>query len=156
MVKSKLEFTDVKFMSADKKRLVFNQWCAFLKSGCARDKFTKGLYDHLIQNCDFIAHYDLAGFYADYFLAGADTLHFLSQFDAGLVGPGMVPPSIEYGMTAWACDSDYIDLNMAMIRYATVVVRTLRPVLKESQRQDDIDAANHLVAKYGLKVTVSV
>ena len=155
MVKTNLGFTDVKFMSADKKAQVYRQWCAFLKSGCARDKFTKALYEHLIQHCMFIAHYDLAGFYAEYFLTGADTLHFLSQFDAGLVGPGMTPPSIEYGDYDWV-KGDYEDINKAMIRYATVVVRTLRPILKENQRQADIEAATRLVAKYGMKVTVDV
>ncbi len=57
------EFKDVKFLSADDKRKILTAWERFLKNGLRRQDFTKRLYSHLIQHCEFIAHYDLDGFY---------------------------------------------------------------------------------------------
>ncbi len=75
------EFRDVQFMSAAQKITVLRAWIRFLKRGLRFDQFTKALYDHLIQHCSFIAHYDRAGFYSHYFEFGDSTAFFLSQFD---------------------------------------------------------------------------
>ena len=69
-------------MSAAQKTTVLRAWIRFLKSGLRFDQFTKALYDHLIQHCSFIAHYNRAGFYSHYFEAGDSTAFFLSQFDS--------------------------------------------------------------------------
>ena len=53
---------DSKFMSAAEKSKVLKHWEMFLSSGLEKDKFTKALYEHLINHCSFIAHYDIHGF----------------------------------------------------------------------------------------------
>ena len=145
---------DTRFMSADQKRLVLKAWIRFLASGLARDKFTKALYNHLIGNCSFIAHYDLAGFYATYFLSGDDIIQFLSQFDARSVGPGMVPLSIEYGMAYWATGEEYGDVNRAMVRVAKSYIPGLIEKARESQRVTDVGAAKRLLEKHGYQVSI--
>jgi len=137
---------DSRFMLAEAKRKVLKQWEAFLKSGYAREKFTKPLYEHLIQHCSFIAHYDINGFYATYFESGDDTAHFLSQFD----GSNGIPKSIEYGMTYWFTDPDYHDINSEMVRIAGKYIPVLVRQAKAQQRHNDIQVAKTLLAKHGI------
>ncbi len=101
-------FRDVRFMSAAQKTTILRAWVRFMKSGLQFEQFTKALYNHLIQHCSFIAHYDRAGFYSYYFEAGDSTAHFLSQFDSR--GPCS---SMEYGGNYWL-SGDCEDLNRAM------------------------------------------
>jgi len=137
---------DSRFMPAAEKRRVLKQWEAFLKSRCAREKFTKPLYNHLIQHCSFIAHYDINGFYATYFENGDDTVHFLSQFD----GSERVPKSIEYGMTYWLTDEEYYDINSEMVRIAGKYIPVLVKQAETRQKQHDIHKAKMLLAKHGI------
>jgi hypothetical protein len=109
------KFTDAEFMTADEKRLVLKQWCRFVAGGFKREHWTKRVYQHLINHCSFIAHFNANGFYAHYFSDSTMTRKFLSQFDrkAGCV-------SVEYGMTYWIrggndVSSQYYDLNNAMV-----------------------------------------
>ena len=117
------QFTDVQFMTAKEKSLVLRAWKLFIKSGFNPDKFTNRLYEHLISQCSFIAHYNRGGFFETYFVDPNMTISFLRQFDRE---QGCV--SVEYGMTYWIRDgndvcSEYYDLNNAM-------VDTLEPFLK--------------------------
>src|SRR5258706_7129064 len=81
-VKQKMvhEFRDVQFMSAAEKTRTLRAWTRFLNNRLQFEQFTKGLYNHLIQHCSFIAHYNWAGFYSCYFEAGDSIALFLSQF----------------------------------------------------------------------------
>src|SRR5258708_25657910 len=72
-------FRDVRFMSAAQKTTILRAWVRFMKSGLQFEQFTKGLYNHLIQHCSFIAHYNRAGFYSCYFEAGDSISLFFSQ-----------------------------------------------------------------------------
>ena len=142
------ELHDSKFMSATEKRKVMKQWTLFLESGLKREKFTKPLYEHLINHCSFIAHYDLGGFYSTYFENGDDTLLFLSQFDDR---KGM-PESVEYGWTAWLTDEDYYDINSEMVRIASKYIPALIKKAKNDQLKTDITRAKALLAKHGIKI----
>ena len=142
---------DVKFMSATEKKKVLSHWERFLESNCAREKFTKSLYHHLINNCSFIAHYDINGFYATYFEEGEDTIRFLSQFD----NSNGIPKSTEMGMTYWYTDPDYNDLNSAMCEVASKYIPLLSKMAKQKQINADIHRAEHLLAKHGLKVNIT-
>jgi hypothetical protein len=115
------EFKDVQFMSAQEKELILKAWERFLKNGCQAQDFTERLYDHLIQHCSFIAHYNRGGFYETYFASGDDTTHFLSQFD----NRNGIPESIEYGMIYWYTDTDYNDINSEMCRVASKYIPDL-------------------------------
>lgn len=148
------EMKDVKFMTAKEKQKVLKHWEAFLKSGLEKDKFTRDLYHHLMQHCSFIAHYDLHGFYSTYFERGDDTVWFLSQFDQrkAVLGRGgkYVPKSIEYGMTYWATDEEYGDINQAMIRIAGKYIPILIEAANAKQRERDVTLATLLLKKHGI------
>lgn len=105
------EFKDVQFMSALEKRQVLNAWKRFLKNGLPFSCFSTALYHHLINHCSFIAHYNRLGFYEHYFSSHpTEAVRFLSQFDrdAGNI-------SAEYGWTHWLNETDYRDINQAMV-----------------------------------------
>ncbi len=116
----KYEFTDSTFMSAKGKHLVLRQWEAFLKDPCWL-RFTKALYEHLIQHCNFIAHYNRRGFFEVYFGEPSMTLKFWGQFDRGT---GCC--SVEYGSSDWLNASDYRDINQAMVAAAEPHLGRLR------------------------------
>ena len=118
------EFRDVEFMTATDKASVLRDWDRFLESGFKRNYFTKRLYNHLIQHCSFIAHYNQDGFYSVYFGEKGNTGKFIDQFTSGV--------SAEYGMDYWL-RGDYDDINPAMCG----VMRKYAPALKKS-----IDGAN--------------
>ena len=60
-------FTSVEFLTADEKAKIYNAWIKFLNSGFSKSRFTKALYEHLHLHCGYIAHYDINGFYTEYF-----------------------------------------------------------------------------------------
>ena len=142
------EMHDTKFMTAKEKLKVLRGWEAFLQSGLKKDKFTKALYHHLMQHCEFIAHYDIHGFYSTYFESGDDTVQFLSQFDNR---QGM-PRSVEYGGTGWLTNGDYYDINIMMVRIAGKYIPALLEAARTSQKNHDLDLASALLAKHGKQI----
>ena len=146
---ARVSMKDTQFMSAGEKQKVLRQWRMFLNSGLSKNNFTKALYDHLIQHCSFIAHYDRQGFYSTYFEEGEDAVHFLSQFD----NRNGIPNSIEYGMVGWYTTPDYNDINSEMCRIATKYIPALVEKCQHRQREKDILRATSLLAKHGLTAT---
>ena len=73
-------FTDAEFMTAHEKGLVLKDWERFLRLGLRKAHFTRRLYEHLHLHCGFIAHYNIHGFYSEYFEAGADIERFFEYF----------------------------------------------------------------------------
>lgn len=92
-------FADAQFMAAVDKERVLKAWERFLKHGLQQKHFSKRLYEHLHLHCGFIAHYNIHGFYTEYFQAGQDTERFFASFREGA----------SYGR-------DYDDLNTAMLK----------------------------------------
>jgi hypothetical protein len=140
-------FCDGQFMSAREKALVLKAWLRFLQNGLRFEDFTKRLYEHLHLHCSFIAHYNRAGFYAEYFEHGEDTAQFLSQFDAR----GECR-SVEYGWTLWL-QGDYADLNQAMIDEGTKCIPSLMEKARQSGRDADLAEARRLLGKHGLQLS---
>ncbi len=150
-----MTFTDAKFMTAAEKTRVFNAWKRFVKAIAAGDypateqAFTKGLYNHLIQHCSFIAHYNQGGFFGTYFVEPEDTIRFFTQFD-----PDGQQLSVEYGMTYWVkggndvC-AEYDDLNQAMCEATRPHLSAIRNLSAKRQRDLDVARANALLAKHG-------
>lgn len=143
-----VELKDTKFMTALEKKRVLEQWEKFLSYGCKRQHFTKPLYQHLINHCSFIAHYNINGFYSTYFDNGEDTAHFLTQFD----NRSGTPNSVEYRMTYWYTDSDYSDINTKMCLIAVKYIDLLTSMANERQKEADISQAKALLAKHGISM----
>lgn len=146
---------DTQFMSAAEKERVLKQWERFLKGGLKQEQFDKALYQHLINHCSFIAHYDRAGFYSTYFETGDGIRDFLSQFDERGADFNGIPNSVEYGMTYWAT-GDYADINQAMIKVASKYIPGLLSQAKQSQEDADIAEAKRLLARHGIKLEATV
>lgn len=125
-------------MTAEEKEKVLKDWHRFIESDFDKARFTKALYNHLIQHCSFIAHYNQAGFYGTYFEDPGSTMGFLRQFDKD---HGC--KSIEYGMDYWIKSEDYRDINTAMVEafepYKTEIYPRLRQRAKE-KKLDQIHA----------------
>ena len=143
------ELQDTKFMSASEKQRVLKQWERFLKGGLNLEQFDKALYSHLIQHCSFIAHYDRAGFYSEYFESGDTIKQFLSQFDDRFG----IPASVEYGMTYWLTREDYYDINCEMVRIAAKYILGLLKEASRGQKDADIAEAKRLLSKHGIKLS---
>jgi hypothetical protein len=139
----KYEFREAEFMSAREKELVLKAWVRFLKNGLGFRDFTRRLYEHLHLHCQFIAHYDRAGFYATYFERGEDTVRFLSQFDKR-----GACRSVEYGMMSWQT-GEYEDLARAMVEEASPYIPKLIEQAQAREREADLAEAQRLLAKHG-------
>ena len=143
----KYEFSDAEFMSDREKELVLKAWVRFLKNGLRWEDFTKRLYEHLHLHCQFIAHYNRAGFYQTYFERGEDTVRFLSQFDTR----GECR-SVEYGMTIWQT-GDFGDLARAMIDEASAHIPKLMEQAEARERERDLAEAHRLLRKHGRELS---
>jgi hypothetical protein len=125
-------------MSAEEKERALKDWQRFIESDFSQARFTKALYNHLIQHCSFIAHYNQAGFYDTYFKNPERTTRFLQQFDKD-----HCCKSVEYGMEYWIKSEDYQDINKAMVEafepYKAVIYPKLRQRVKE-KKLDQIQA----------------
>src|SRR5690242_2687115 len=139
----KYQFRDAEFMGAREKELVLKAWVRFLKNGLGFRDFTRRLYEHLHLHCQFIAHYDRAGFYATYFERGEDTVRFLSQFDQR-----GACRSVEYGMVSWQT-GEYEDLARAMVKEASPYIPKLIEQAQARAREADLAEARRLLAKHG-------
>ncbi len=76
----------VKYMDLAEKSRVIRNWKALLvhivSNGCGREMpkcFTEALYEHLMQNCGHIAHYDRHGFWDAQLGSGSRALRFFSE-----------------------------------------------------------------------------
>ena len=140
---------DVQFLTAKEKEMVLKQWVTFVKNDFDEAKFTKRLYDHLIQHCSFIAHYNKEGFYSTYFKNPEDTIHFLSQFDKDLSNE-----SIDCGGTYWLTSPEYNDINQAMCdAIEPYKVGIYQSRLIEEKRRD-LSLATSLLKKHGINVDI--
>jgi len=137
------EFRDVQFMTAPEKESVLRDWERFIESGFERRRFTDRLYKHLTLHCSFIAHYDINGFYSEYFSEKRNTAKFIDQFTSGI--------SAEYGMDYWL-KGDYEDINQAMRREMEKYAPDLKKGLDREIEEEDIGMARMLLAKHGRKL----
>lgn len=117
-------------MPSDEKEKVLKDWKRFIESNFDKAKFTKRLYSHLIQHCEFIAHYNQGGFYGTYFEDPEDTLKFIKQFDKS---QGCF--SVEYGFDYWLNSDDYKDINTAMVEAMEPYKSEIYPRLKQRARE---------------------
>ena len=143
---NKTAMKDVEFMTAAEKEKVLRQWKTFLKHGLQFKGFTKALYNHLIQHCSFIAHYNRQGFYATYFESPDDTIRFFQQFDRD---SGCI--SVEYGGTWWL-SSDYQDINAAMCDVFDECKKLFYEQLTNAARERAVSQARALLLEHDVPV----
>ena len=117
-------------MTAPEKEKVLKDWERFIESDFDKARFTKQLYDHLIQHCSFIAHYNQQGFFGTYFEDPHDTLRFLRQFDKDYGCK-----SVEYGMDYWIKNEDYQDINTAMVEALAPYKSEIYPPLRQKAKE---------------------
>jgi len=145
-----MKFKDSQFMTAVEKDKVYRHWTAFVKAlakGEASERlFTRDLYNHLIQHCSFIAHYNQGGFFETYFGEPSDVCRFISQFDSTT---GAI--SVEYGGN-WTSRDGYPDINIAMVEVATPLVPEIIAHFQQDAREKDLAIARELLSKHGLRV----
>ena len=70
-----LSFESVKFMTDLDKKKIYVNFVKLLNNHFKFTLFKKNLYEHFHQHCGFIAHYNLHGFYGEYFETAAN-FHF--------------------------------------------------------------------------------
>ena len=119
-----------RFMSSADKEKVLKDWQRFIESDFDKARFTKQLYNHLIQHCSFIAHYNQQGFFGTYFEDPEHTMRFLRQFDRD---SGC--KSAEYGMDGWLKSEDYFDINSAMVEAIEPYKAEIYPRLRQRARE---------------------
>jgi len=141
---------DSEFLSANDKALALKQWKRFVANGFTVSDFTERLYKHLSLHCEFIAHFNRAGFYATYFEDPDDTIRFLGQFDADLGCR-----SVEYGSSRWADSPDYADVNRAMCKILEPHKERIYETLRARARERDVSAAKALLQKHGIAISVA-
>jgi len=151
-------FTDAQFMTANQKKLVFNIWKRFVAAVAAGKTgeellgfFKKPLYNHLIQHCQFIAHFNRLGFFGTYFREPEDTIRFFRMFDPD--GDRHLR-SIEYGDSWWVrggngTQTPYHDLNNAMCEATRPHLDAIQSLRMKRQEALDLARANALLAKHG-------
>src|SRR5574344_217908 len=61
------EFEDVQYMTASEKTKIYKAFVSFLNNHFKESNFKKNLYEHFHTHCGFIAHYNIKGFYSEYF-----------------------------------------------------------------------------------------
>ncbi|MHC3995713.1 hypothetical protein ACXWTF_12885 [Thiomicrolovo sp. ZZH C-3] len=130
---AKIEFAEAEFLSAKEKGLIYRKWVSFLNSHFKQSNFTKKVYEHLHLHCGYIAHYNINGFYENYFTDlqeeckcfDTDDLHtkryfydvYRSMFNSS--GPdfglhGFLENWTGRGFMGARFDGDYGDVNTAM------------------------------------------
>jgi len=136
---------DTQFMTAKEKELTLRQWRTFIQNGMQFKHFSKRIYHHLTQHCEFIAHFDRSGFYSVYFDDPENSIRFLRQFD-----PKGDHKSVEYRSTLWWTDPEYRDLNVAMSQVVGEHLEELMRQLQEQAKEKDLAQARALLAKHGI------
>lgn len=61
------EFESVKYMTDSEKAKIYKNFVSFLNNHFSFSTFKKNLYEHFHLHCGFIAHYNIYGFYGEYF-----------------------------------------------------------------------------------------
>lgn len=78
---TKEQFKEVKFLSSIEKYQIAKHFQRFVKNGFQAQDFNKRVYNHLHLHCGFIAHYNINGFYQEYFNGSkTDLKRFVEHF----------------------------------------------------------------------------
>lgn len=73
------DFTPTRFQPASSKVWFTQHYLRFVSSGFPRHGFTQRFYGQLMHTFGMVAHYDLAGFWAEYFTSTRNIVEFLAE-----------------------------------------------------------------------------
>jgi hypothetical protein len=130
------DFTAIRFNDDAAKAAFGNQLLAFIAEDFPRKRFTLKFYRVLCQHFGMIAHYDVHGFWAEYFTSTTDKLRFLEELTAH---PCWGDPAFTF--------SDLERAVIARLRSAGLVAR-LRATLARESEAGERALLNRLQARY--------
>lgn len=130
------DFTATQFHDGAAKAAFGNQLLAFIAEDFPRKRFTLKFYCVLCQRFGMIAHYDVHGFWAEYFTSTADKLRFLEEL---IAHPCWGSPAFTF--------SDLERAVIARLRSAGLVAR-LRATLACETEAGERALLNRLQARY--------
>lgn len=132
------QFTPTKWDSAEDKAAFANKLAAFIAKGFPRSAFTKKLYTHLSNTFGHIAHYDIHGFWAEYFTTDADKIRFVHNIlrHGNYGDPAYTYCDVEAAVADWLGSSTILAGLMA----------TRRSAIEAAERAE----LARLLAKYGV------
>ena len=119
-------------MSALEKEKVVKQYKTFLANGFKMGNFTKAIYNYLHVHCGFIAHYNINGFYSEYFEDPQDIIRFLEEL-------------INY---PYPCHEDYRDINPVIIELSKSYLVEKKNILIQLKQENVKSQIQDLANKY--------
>jgi hypothetical protein len=131
-----MQFTPTEFDTASDKEKFRQQFIRFVRSDFSRAKFPKWFYTRLSMTFGHIAHYNIHGFFDEFFASTADKLRFLEQ------------------TVQWPCYGDpaytYSDVERVLRRWVVdeKLVETYTAKLAEETERQERRQLAHLQAKY--------
>jgi len=136
------QFTATKFASAEDKAKGLSALVSFIQAGFPESKFTRRVYDVLhLHMFGHIAHYNQAGFYAEWFASPESQLEWLRYAArGGAFGAGMGDPA-----HTW---SDVETVLVEWVR-ASGLVHRYEGIVEGQTRSRELAQLAYLQAKYG-------
>ena len=136
------QFTATKFGSAEDKAKGLSALVSFIEAGFPESKFTRRVYDALcLHMLGHIAHFNQAGFYAEWFATPESQLEWLRYAArGGAYGAGMGDPAYTW--------SDVETVLVEWVR-ASGLVHRYEGIVEGQTRSRELAQLAHLQAKYG-------
>jgi len=136
------QFTATKFDSADDKAKGLSALVSFIQAGFPKTKFTHRVYDGLyLHMFGHIAHFNKAGFYAEWFASPESQIEWLRYAaHGGAFGVGMGDPAYTW--------SDVETVLVEWVR-ASGLVQRYEGIVDGRTRSRELAQLAYLEAKYG-------
>jgi hypothetical protein len=106
----KTDFKDEDFFKAEDKYKTAKHFYRFVKNGFQRKDFNKRIYEHSHLHLGFIAHYNIDGFYQEYFNGSKEDL---KRYAESLVNFENMPYESKYNYSNIEM-GNYRDINKVM------------------------------------------
>ena len=131
------KFTATQWQGAEEKARFARQFIKFVQWDFSKKQFTKAFYQRLSQVFGHIAHYNLGGFYEEFFTTAEGKVRFLRQT---LAHPCWGDPTFTY--------SDVERALQAWLRHVHVMEKYEQRLAEETEAEERAALAR-LQAKYG-------
>ena len=108
---TKEQFKETKFMSKLEKYQIAKHFKRFVENGFKLQDFNKKVYEHLHLHNGFIAHYNINGFYHEYFNGNKNDL---KRFVESLINVNGLTFEDKYNYSNVSNNANYGDLNKVL------------------------------------------